>query len=224
MDRTAIRTAARELLNEATASFWSNTELDRWLNFGIQDINAVIRVESNTTTTGNTVADTATISLAAGVIRIFAARLNTDPLKRTTIQELVALDADLAATGTPTHYYQTRDATTGVIVVNLWPIPDKAYAYTIWTLNELAELTADGQSPALPVRHHHRFVNKILSMAYSKGGRDPGAASGYSREWIQDLRAIVADLMNNQEEGYTVRYVDLENPRPSSTWNPLEWP
>lgn len=224
MDRETIRTAARELLNEATASFWSNTELDRWLNFGIQDINTVIRVESNSTTEGNTVAATSTISLGAGVIRIFAARLNGNPLARTTIQELVALDADLSATGTPTHYYQTRNSSTGVIVVNLWPIPDAVYAYTIWTLNELAELSADNQSPALPVRHHPKFVNKILSMAYSKGGRDPGAASGYSQEWKADLRAIVADLMNNQEEGYTVRYVDLENPRPSSTWNPLEWP
>lgn len=37
MNRSAIRDLARTLLSEPTPSYWSNTELDNWLNYGMED-------------------------------------------------------------------------------------------------------------------------------------------------------------------------------------------
>jgi hypothetical protein len=215
------------VLNEPVASFWQDTELNDWINWAIRELAAMIRVESNNSITGNTVNGTGTLTLGAGVMRIVTVRANSTPLKRIVLADVVRLNLDLTAKGSPTHYYTTIDGSTGALVMNWYPIPDAAYAYQVYTVNELTDLTSDtgaGSTPAFPARHHHRLLSKVWAMAYAKGGRDYGASTGFSQQWEKvDLPTIVADLMNTQDEGYTIRYVDPEQPSPGS-FNPLDWP
>lgn len=216
MNRLELRTAARSILNEEVASFWTDTELNEWLNWAIRDLSAMVRVESNGSMTGTTTAGTVTL---AGVARVVAVRCNGLPVKLVNMLEVVGSAADLSAAGTPLRYYLTIDAATGTMVLNWYPAPDNAYPYTIYVVNALGDMTTDSQVPAIPARHHHRLLSKVLSQAYAKGGRDYGASTGFESAWQNDLRIIAADLMNTSEEGYTIRYVDAQTQRP---YNPLE--
>lgn len=219
MNRLDIRALSRYTLNESSERYWKDAELNAYINLGIQEINQLIRIESNGTVSDTTTAGVTTIVLGSSVRAIVTMTLNGLPLKKTTLAALVAGGTDLTATGTPTHRYTTMGASSA-LTVNLWPIPDAAYAYTIWSQNELADLTGETDVPALPARWHGALRLKVLAEAYSKGGRDYGAATGFDAEWKTSLRNLVADLLNTETEGYMIRYVDPSGPG-STTFNPL---
>lgn len=223
--RADLRTRVRIHLNEASARYWADADINEYIYQGIRELARRIIVESSTASNGTLTAEQDYVALPTGFRRLIAVRINGNPVHLTTIEELVANDADLAATGTPTHYY-LGDMHTSAPKLYLWPTPEagSAYAYRLWYVTGLSDLSADNVEPAFPSAHHDILVYKGVALGWAKGGRDMAQSAGWEADWRTERDAAIADMMRafGPQSGIQIRYVDPEVPPMSNTWNPLE--
>lgn len=176
MNRSEIRTDVRTLLNEATAGFWTNANLNTYINKANQRVNTIIAATREDyfteSSTFSTVA--ATKSYAFPTDCRFIRRIEhystsdagdiekLDELKfpRTEMQG----EWPFTETGRPKRYsvFGTQ--------FNLGPIPDAVYTMRIYYDSRKSDLASDTDSPSSPTDFHDMIVywTCVLALAQNK--------------------------------------------------------
>ena len=125
---TEARQQVRILLNEPTASYWTNDEIDKWIQEATVDISTkTLCVEKKDTIAlvTNTMEYTALETLGAGaiadIIKVHAVIYNNDSTTYKGLQKIhpraVAHLPDIAASGVPSYYYHFGGT------IGFFPIP-----------------------------------------------------------------------------------------------------
>jgi len=159
--------------------------------------------------TFTTTADVAQYHFPASVARIdhiTDTQANQIKLARRELSWLRDVDPALTARGNPVAYIPRGRASNGLLLVQLWPSPGGAYAYTLDYEAQIEDMTEDDEEPLLP-RDFHRLL--------SLGAQED--------EWIRldDDRAGVARARREAIEKNLARFLwDLAD---SSQSPPVGW-
>jgi hypothetical protein len=127
---TTATTEVRALINEASASFWSDTEIQNWIKQGCldwceksllyikEDTLTIVTNQVQYTTSGNSDIDNA--------IRVLHAEHNNKALQRTTFEQIRGHNAPtLASDPAPKYYYDQYDGLTFTVYIG--PKPSSTY-------------------------------------------------------------------------------------------------
>jgi len=179
MTRLEIRTLSRKRLGETTEAFWSNSELNTWLNVACKDVayrTKCLKANGLLTTTE----DTSEYALSTNfddIVSILEVEYYQDgttwkKIPSTTREELndVQPGWKSADSATPTTYYSDREED----VIGFYPPPngdnDGAYARLYYTY-EHSDISDDNNSPTLPVPILHlAVVDWIVATGFETRG------------------------------------------------------
>lgn len=110
-------------------------------------------------------------------------------------------DVDLTETGSPTGWW--IDETSGSPVVTAYPVG--AVTFTVYYVSTSANLTADTDTPKIPVSRHGIWIDLAVVRAYQD--RDNFAAANALRQSVQaDLQNLVEsyETRNRQNSGHVL--------------------
>lgn len=164
MNRSEIRTQVRALLNESTAGFWSDTNLNGYINMANQRVNSIIANTREdyftTTSTFNTIAGTQSYQFPVDCR--FVRRLEhysvtdasyIDKLDELKFPRTEAQGAwNFSAPGKPVGY------TVFGSQFNLAPIPDDVYPMRLYYDARKDDLALDTEVPLSPTDFHDMIV------------------------------------------------------------------
>jgi len=105
-------------------------------------------------------------------------------LEKTTLEELIAEDSDLAETGEPTHWYKYGMGRYGV-----WPVPDDTYYLNIQYAALPSDITSVDASPTLP-EVTHAAINLYCGYRFWLKEEEPGMAQYYLTEFWNEVESI----------------------------------
>lgn len=200
-DLVDIRTNVRYLINESTASRWTDAELNRWINDAERDIaikaNCYEAIESVTTTassrlvpfTGNKVMYIEYIPVSGTIIGLQAISPKSMGHVSTTAN-------------TPQFWFQWG----GNIVLE--PIPDAAYTLNVYTCKSPDyEMYDSTDEPMIPVEFHNLIILYVMSQAYFKVGKYSMSGNLYI-QYVAELQ----NLINTYQKRVPDSYRDLKVP------------
>jgi hypothetical protein len=179
MLRSEIRDLIRKRLGETTASFWSNTELNSWINDACTDIAFRTKcIRSNVYFTP--VAETSEYVLSTvvpyvlSINEVYHKSLGTTWIKLTSTSR-TELDAiypgwKSATSGAPSQYYYNREED----VFGLYVKPDAtnvgaSYCQVYFTKQHI-DLTLDTESPQLPENIQLAVCDYVTAYGYEQRG------------------------------------------------------
>lgn len=180
MDRATIRGLARTWLNEASAGFWTDAELNTFINLANQKVNVTISnmVEDFFTQSATfpTVSGTKSYSLPTD----FRFMRRLEHYNASDASDIIKLDEirfprteaggewGFAASGKPEGYILRGSQ------IDLYPIPDAAYPLRIYYDYRKSDLTADGDIPSSLTDFHDMLVlwTVILALLKNNEGSD----------------------------------------------------
>jgi len=194
-----IRTRIRDILNESTAAFWTDSELDYWINDGIREIaeltGCVQHIDALVTTNGvRTVAytghDVAAVEYKpASGTRVALAQ--AEPLR----------DGHGRYKGTAPQFFWT-----GKGVIGIDPLPDAAYNLDVYINDVASDLTVDSEIPEIPPAFRPLLVYYGLYRAFLKEGNF-GAASLFHQIYQSELIYTAQDnIINIPDARSELRY------------------
>lgn len=176
MIRSEIRTDVRTLLNEPTAAFWTDANLNTYINKANQRVNSIIastREDYFTqAATFSTIANTKSYTFPTDCrfIRRMEVYSTSDASDIEKIDEMkfprVEMQSDwpFPEPGRPKRYtvYGTQ--------FNLEPIPDGIYTMRIYYDSRKDDLALDSESPSSPSDFHDLIVywTTVLALAQNK--------------------------------------------------------
>lgn len=189
-----IRTQVRSLLNESTAAFWSDAELNRLINEAERDIAAkALCLEAITTVT----ASSRTTAFTGHKI------LRVEYSGQGLIKILPKMMGGLPLNGiTPQYWFQW-----GQTLV-LEPKPTTNYTITLYTAIApstgmgTVEGTSDTNQPSIPARFHELIILFVLSRAYMKDRKFSMSGNIY-KTYITELTIARKQVID--------RYTDTRN-------------
>jgi hypothetical protein len=181
MTRLEIRSLIRKRLGETTASFWSDAELNSWINDACTDVAfraKCLRGSSYFTT----VADTADYTMSALVSAATVLSINEvyykqngttwQKLEATSRTELDMTDPTWKSTdsGTPQRYWFDREEGT----FSLYQKPDStnagvSYGQLFYTKAHV-DINGDSESPQLPEYIQNAIVDYVVANGYEQRG------------------------------------------------------
>lgn len=177
-DIADIRTQIRSLLNEKTAAFWTDAELNRLINEAERDIAAkALCLEAIATVT----ASTRTTSFTGH--KILRAEYNAIGLQKILPKMMGRVTLNGVV---PQYWFQW-----GQTLV-LEPKPATSYTITLYTAIAPStgmgtiEGTADTNEPSIPARFHELIILFVLSRAYMKDRKFTTAGHIY-KTYINEL-------------------------------------
>lgn len=130
------------------------TRVKRWINSAMHDIDEAERWPYlMTTTTG---AAPLTVADLAGIESIRQGDIILAPSDRQALQDKFG---NLTTTGTPTYYYATSATTIAV-----YPVSTATLTVNYWKF--ATDLSANGDTPAMPDRFRESIVERACSIAY----------------------------------------------------------
>ena len=189
-----IRTQIRSLLNETTAAFWTDAELNRLINEAERDIAAkALCLEAIATVT----ASSRTTSFTGH--KILRAEYNSQGLIKILPKMMGGLQTSSVV---PQFWFQW-----GQYLV-LEPKPATNYTITLYTAIApstgmgTVEGTADTDQPSIPARFHELITLFVLSRAYLKD-RMFNTAGNIYRTYINELTIARKQVIE--------RYADTRN-------------
>lgn len=153
MNRGEMRTEVRYLLNESTAAFWTDTEIDNWLDQGQRDI-AVKALCIESTGSITTAAGTREYSYTG--LKCAACEYNNKTLVAIPIKQIGHRTINGV---TPQYWYEYN----GKIGVD--PLPDAVYSIKTYLAVDSTDFANDAAVSTLPVI----FQSSILLYAFYKG-------------------------------------------------------
>lgn len=197
---TTARTQVRSLLGEATASFWSDTELDNWIKEAVEDISkrALCIQDTDTfllVTSQYEYTDLVTNGAdgVADIVKVWGAiYLNPDGeyigLKRIHPMQLSTLDSMIP--GVPQFYYHFDDK------IGVFPLPtsgengDSVKVY----FSKQSQSIGDLPNEFMPLTFWY-----AASMAFKKEHRFAEADKFYTM-YLESLKALKQELYNTPIE------------------------
>jgi len=183
-----LRTAVRDELVEATPGFWTDDELDRWINDANRDLTEVAQIPGGPYTF-NTAAGTASYDPPSDFLKV--RRLEVDDAMLIPL----SLDRRMSGSGTPAFYYVYDGK------IYLVPTPDAVLGATLWYYKAASTLFADSDTPIIPEQFHRLIVVYAVGQAKRKAD-DPGYAT-----YVQDYIAGRLDMQQKRsDEGQAERF------------------
>ncbi len=191
--QTEMRTSIRKLLNEATAAFWTDDDLDTWIVEATLDISTKARCVEAETTVSFTPSTTAA-SVPQGAIGIEALLVNGGGLAKVRPRQFKHLHAGDA--GPPTHYAHFAGQ------VYIHPVPDQSYTATILFWKRTRTFTD------LPDEYYHLVQGFAVMQAKFKDEKYAQAAQLYSM-YLRELQFQRVDLQEREPDTRaTLRFAD----------------
>lgn len=179
MTRKEIRDLTRKLLGETTASFWTDTELNTWINDAGTDIAYLTKclkdngyITTVEDTNEYTISSNFSTLLSISKVYLYQDGSSWQNLKSTTRDKLDRehpgwLSAD---SGTPTkYYYDIQEDTLGLYVP---PDSDNAGSnyLRVYYAKEYTDVTDDDSTPDLPEFLHLAMCYYVTSLGFAQRG------------------------------------------------------
>lgn len=196
--RLTIETRIRTELQESTAGFWTNAELEAWMDEANADIVRATKQESTATIT--CVAATESYALPADFYLARRVELQSTAGSATNWFQVLPYSIDLRRPGDPINTATLTGSPTGFYIFNnklyFVPIPDQAYSGTLYYYKNATAFTGDSDSPSYPEGASVARVDRAIllytcAMALRK--RQDGAYITYASDYNSLLTAIIAD-------------------------------
>ena len=168
-------------LNEATAGFWSDTELRTWINEAIWEINSKARCLEKAVSTQALAEDDYDYAISGSWLSIETimhdsgtttgdsdtaeAKRRLHTLKRIDIKDF----GHIRETGRPKQYAVWNDT------LYIWPIPDSNISGTtliLFSVNLPTDITSASSAIETPAYFDHSILNYVKAKAYYKDKRD----------------------------------------------------
>ncbi len=184
-----LRTRTRDILNESAAAFWTDTELNGYINEGIRDIASLTGCIQNIDT-ATTSASTRTVSYTGYDIENIEYKpasgnreslIQIDPLK----------DGHVQLDGTDPQYFWK-----GKGVFGIEPVPDGTYNLDVYVQDYPTDLTVDSQIPEIPMAFRPLVILYALYRAYMKEFNYGAAALLHQMYQSELIFAAEDNLMN----------------------------
>lgn len=198
-------TEVRALLNEASAYFWSDTEIQNWLKQGCLDwcekSLGLIREDTITLATSTYKYTTSTSSYIDDAIQAINVEHNNKAIQRITFDQMRGHNQIVLATDSPPkHYYDTYDGTTYTFYIG--PTPSVTYntqALTVlWACR--SELIAD-----IPWEYQPTIFLFAASKAHAKD-RQYGDAKLMYQQYINNITFSRIERIQNDMQVETNTY------------------
>jgi hypothetical protein len=119
------------------------------------------------------------------------------------VRDIRDSDADLTGTGNPQAWYFTSETTIAV-----YP-PNSSVTLTVHYFKTPAELSADGDTPALPARYHGLIVDGAVIRAY-RDSDNYDQADRAQQHLDRRLQQMADRLLAKQRD--SAHFVTLTNP------------
>ena len=190
----------RYIINEATASFWSDAEIQAWLDQGISDITsrALCFQTSDTITLSTSVYEysttTGSVSVSAIVKILGAFYISPDNeyigLKRIYANQIA--DLPYMASGPPKYYYHYANK------IGILPLPtstESTNLVRIYFARQASGATLALRIADLPTEYKPLLYLFAASMAWKKEHRFAEANATYAT-YLQQLNALKQELHN----------------------------
>ena len=208
MTRLQIRDLIRKKLGETTAAFWTDTELNTWINDAGHDIafkTKCQRTNGTFTTVEGTAEYTATSQFST-LISIFEVYYYQDgssweKLTPTTRTELDHLHPGWlsAANGTPYQYYFDREED----VIRLYVPPDSTNAGTdyckVFYAYDYVDVTGDSTESPLPARLHDAQVDYVTALGFEQRGHGDKANDAWQKYYTK-LKIYMGERSREKED------------------------
>lgn len=184
-----FRTSSRDLLNESVANFWTDTELNYWINDGIREIaemtGCIQHIDSLTTTNGvRTVSYTGYDCLNVEYVPASGSR-------RSLVQSSPLQDGHNQYDGTAPQYWWVNKG-----VIGIDPLPDATYNLLAYISDIPADLTVDSQVPEIPPSFCSLVPWYVCYRAYLKENNFGAAALCY-QIYRNEMVYIAQDILAN---------------------------
>lgn len=193
-----IRTRVRDILNESTATFWTDAELTAYINDGVRAIAEIGRCIQTINTTAATVNGTRTVAFTGYSVEAVLYQPSSG-----TEKALVKTDelrfGRLQSNGTYPQFF----AETGQYVA-IEPIPDAAYNLDIYYYAAPTDMSGDADVPSVPLAYRQLIILYALYRAYMKE-RSFGAGMQCYQMFMNELAFEAMDIpvnVPNSKEEY----------------------
>jgi hypothetical protein len=207
MNRLEIRTIVRKRLGETTGAFWTDPELNTWINVACKDVafrTKCLRTNGLLTTTADTqeyALSGFTNILSVLEVEYYQDGTTWEKIIATTREELNSLTPGWksADSGTPQKYYADREEN----VIGFYPKPDDdndgAYCRVYYTYNH-TDIAGDTDSPL--------FLADILHLAII----DWVVATGFeTRGYIDKSNDVWSKYMSKLHDYQVERHREKED-------------
>lgn len=133
---STIRQSVREYLNENFPSFWTDAQLNRWINDGCRDVARRTETLQTFDTSLTAVASQATYSLNADVIRLhrveFVVNSQVYPMEASTYDQMDSMWGTFQTqTNSYPMFYVVR-GTPGSLTMQVYPVPSQSGTFNIF--------------------------------------------------------------------------------------------
>lgn len=203
---SSYRTQARALLNEATAGFWLDSELNQWANDAADDIATETKsIQKNVSiTTISGTADYAFSTIASDllwpvIVRFKGRKLQFIDFREQESHQSGKVDSDLTS-GTPSFYLIFGSTLT------LEPAPDEAATLRVDYYARATSMSADTDTPGLPT-HLDRGVVLYMCWRALEKDREGALAGMFQRDYElflsrarQRMRALQRDRIRTVKD------------------------
>jgi len=209
MNRQNIRDLARKNLGETTASFWTNAELNTWINDAGTDIafeTKSIRTNGYITTVEDQEEYSISTDLDSALIAVaevyFYQNATTWRRLEETNRERLKVEHPgwmSAGSGVPTQYYWSREED----LIGVYVPPDSTNAGTdymrVYYSKAFTDLASDAAVPTLPEYLHMAMVHHVTATGYQQRGYGDKANDAWSK-YHSRIAAYYKELKRERED------------------------
>ena len=180
MTRERIRDLVRKRLGETTASFWSTTELNNWINDAGHDVayrSKCIKKNGNVTTTEDDSEYTISSSFPnyVDVLEVYMYQ-DGATWKKISLTSRDRLDREIpgwksANSSTPRKYYYSKEED----VLGLYPAPDSDNSGTsyleVYYADDYTDMSGDSDTPTdIPMALQLAMIDYVVAVGYETRG------------------------------------------------------
>lgn len=192
-----IRANVRTEILEPTAGFWTDSEINRFINEACDDLTEAARVEAGPQSI-TLVAGTDNYALAAdfGRTRYVERETNVGSGLYTPLRPAELADRR-SEKAIPTAYFIYAGR------IYIVPTPDAAYGLRVWYYAAATTLALDTDTPTFPARFHR--LAELFAVAQCKRKQNDPAYTTYIADYASGRADMVAKLaMRSQANGFMV--------------------
>lgn len=214
MNRSELRTALRSFLNEETAGFWTDAQLNTYINLSNDRVNSIISATREDyftiSATFSTVAGTKSYSFPTDCrfIRRMEIFDSSDEGYVIKLDELrwprIEANGDWLFPNAPA---QPKRYVTRGTQFDLYPTPDAAYTIRIYYDARPATMDSDADSPTSPSDFHDMVIYWAAMLAKKQNEEDD---SGFAELFNARKVELIQTLINRGGEDATTVEAYLE--------------
>jgi len=192
-DMSDLRTRVRDLLNESTSAFFSDAEINRWLNDGERDIAikslCLEQILSKATVSGTRTVDIYHVKTLD--VEYTPAAGNPVGLLKIIPKQLGHLNLN----GTHPQYWFPWGKT-----IAIEPLPDAAYNLKVYVASlPTIEMSETTDEPQIPVSLHYLVIKYAYCRALMKDGLLKNAGFVYAN-YVYDLENIRSSIVEKYQD------------------------